>query len=1300
MGVVGEIFISYASADAALADVVAEGVRRAGHRVFLASDCADGVAPGAEWQKALLRELRLCDAVVFLNSSASQASMWCHTELAVAIELGKRVYSLDLAPGLTPHSLLGSLQGIRFETSIDASVQRLTGNLDLDGLAQGTRFRWERDRAPYPGLAAMDVADAGVFFGREEEVRRLVARVDGPLGPGGNLVVVMGPSGAGKSSLVRAGLAARLAAPRSGWVIADPFEPGTRPLARLASRLAALVPGRLTDGECRDRLLSEGAGAVGEWLTDHAEFRARRVLITVDQAEQLVTFTAPQDAAEFLAVLEGGLGAGSPVTVVMTVRSDRLDDIQRLPVAGPMIDAPFVIAPMRRSQLAAIIEGPASSADLTFAPGLVGRLIDDAVRGGSGEAVDALPFLAVTLREMYDLVVQEDRSTFTDADYERVGRIEGAIIRRSQAAESLLPPDSGPVLERMLPRFVTLSEDRPPAGRPVPRDRLTAAEQAIAATLEDQRLLTGTGDTVRLAHEQLITAWPRLAQAVAGRRDDLILEARLERQASDWKRGHGELLGRDAAPAAKSWLAGRAEPGTSVSTTGDYIRASLRALRRRRARLVGVLATIVALALAASAFAVKAGIQGANADRQSHLAQRQSLLAQSELRIAQSEAMAAKATNLFSTNVPLAMLLSVQAYERAPTPQASNALFEAAGQPLAGLLGEGSQVESVAFSSDGKTLAASDISGHIGLWDTSTRQRTATLTQGSFDGYVVFSPDGKTLASSDFSGHIRLWNTSTRQQIATLAQGSSVSSLAFSSGGKTLAASDVSGHIGLWDTSTGQRTATLTQGSPVIPGATLAFSPDGKTLAAGGGVNGGDIVLWDTSTRQRTATLAQGSFVATVAFSRDGKTLAAGDIDGDIGLWDTSTRQRTATLTQGRQVESVAFSPVGHTLAVGDGSGNIGLWDTSTRQQTATLAQGSTVSTVAFSPDGKTLAAGDVDGYIGLWDTSTRQQAVTLIQGRQVESVAFSPVGHTLAVGDASGDIGLWDTSTRQRTANLAQGSPIYTAAFSPVGHTLAVGDASSDIGLWDTSTRQRTANLAQGSVVRSVAFSPVGHTLAVGDDSGHIILWDTSTRQQTATLAQGSTVATVAFTPDGKTLAVADDSGHIALWDISTRQRTANLAQGSPIYTAAFTPDGKTLAVGDSSGHIALWDISTRQRTATLAQRSSVRSVAFSPDGKTLAAGDDSGDIGLWDTGTRQQTVTLAQSGTVSLVAFSPHGKILAIGGSSGSIKLLSRDLWNFTGGFPSRLICDEVRRNMTRDEREANVLGQPYQKTCPAYP
>ena len=460
----GQMFISYATSDAAFGSRVADGLRRAGHRIFRDSDLDDGIAPGADWQRTLFRELRSCDVVVFLNSSASQESMWCHSELVVAIELQKRVYSLDLASGIGPHPLLTRVQGIRFETSIDASIHWLTESLGLDGLAVTTRPRWERGRPIYPGLAAMDVSDAGVFFGREAEVRDLMARVDVPLSlRDGALVVVMGPSGAGKSSLVRAGLAARLALPRSGWAVATPFEPGARPLDRLVNCLGALVPGQLTEEDCRARLLDGGMAVFGEWLISHARFPARRLLVTVDQAEQLAAVTPSEDCGEFLSVLGPGLVAGSPVTAVITVRSDRFDEVQRLPEIGQMIRDPYVVAPMSRSQLAAVIESPAACADLAFAPGLTGRLIDDATRGSRGEAVDALPFLAFALREMYDLLTGEERGTFTESDYERVGGLEGSILRRTEAAEASLAPGSGPILDRLLRRFVTLDEDHPPA---------------------------------------------------------------------------------------------------------------------------------------------------------------------------------------------------------------------------------------------------------------------------------------------------------------------------------------------------------------------------------------------------------------------------------------------------------------------------------------------------------------------------------------------------------------------------------------------------------------------------------------------------------------------------------------------------------------------------------------------------------------------------------------------------------------------------------------------------------------------
>jgi TIR domain len=602
-GILGYIFISYASADSVLAAHIAEGIRIAGHEAFRDRDRGNSVELRADWQQMLLPQLWICDAVVFLNSRASQASVWCHSELVMATALGKRVYPIDLSPDLAPHPLLQALQGVAFDGDINASVRMLLETLLRDDLADAMP-EWPHGRPPYPGLAAMDVPDAGVFFGRSAEVKELKERANAMLGQlDGQLITVIGPSGAGKSSLVRAGLAAQLAAPGSGWMVARPFEPGIRPLDRMASALTALAPGRLTEAECKDRLLTEGLASVAAWLIDRQPHRptphARRLLITVDQAEQLADPQTQTD--EFLAVLGSGTEPGSPVTVVTTVRSDRVDEIRRLPVIGPMINQPYVIGPLGRARLRAVIEDPARRVGLRFAPDLVGQLIEDAADGGRSEAVDALPLLAVTLREMYDLASKQGRTELGKADYDDVGRIPGAIDKMIKTAESGILADSEPILNLLLPRFVTVSGDGQVTGRALSRAMLSPAERGVVDELQDRRLLISDGDTVRLTHEQLITAWPRLSRVVQDRRDDLLLEARLSRQAADWVQGNGGLLPRNAVADAAAWLDRQEAAGNDRRVVREYIHASL----RRRWLLVSLVARVVSLV--ARALAVLAG---------------------------------------------------------------------------------------------------------------------------------------------------------------------------------------------------------------------------------------------------------------------------------------------------------------------------------------------------------------------------------------------------------------------------------------------------------------------------------------------------------------------------------------------------------------------------------------------------------------------------------------------------------------------------------------------------------------------
>ncbi|KAF3887991.1 MULTISPECIES: serine/threonine-protein kinase [Nostocales] len=308
--------------------------------------------------------------------------------------------------------------------------------------------------------------------------------------------------------------------------------------------------------------------------------------------------------------------------------------------------------------------------------------------------------------------------------------------------------------------------------------------------------------------------------------------------------------------------------------------------------------------------------------------------------------------------------------------QPSNTTVQSSHSPDT-LRGHSSDVNSVAFSPDGQSLASASDDRTIKIWNLATRQTTFTLKGHSqWIWAVAFSPDGKTLASGSADSTIKLWNLETGQEMTTLGGHSGgVSSLTFSPDGRTLASGGLDKTVKLWDLTTGKEIRTLKGHTKAT--ASVRFSPDGMTLASGSWDK--TIKLWNVLTGEEVSTFkGHTDYVLSVAFSPDGVTLASGSKDKTIKLWNIATGDVTHTLTtHSDKVNSVAFLPTTAyskssnvaILVSGSSDNTIKLWNSANGKEIETLKKDSGyIYSVTISPDGQRIASGgSADNVIKVW---------------------------------------------------------------------------------------------------------------------------------------------------------------------------------------------------------------------------------------------------------------------------------------------------------------------------------------------
>jgi len=457
--------------------------------------------------------------------------------------------------------------------------------------------------SPYRSLEPFEAEHATIFFGRRQAIRAVTAKLAACAARGCAFLLVVGASGTGKSSLIRAGVFPWLT---DHNIVPDvaiwrgatirPALLGEDMIAGLARALCA--PGALpelatTDYPTPDRLASlagrspEAAAIVlsGALRALHAP-RDSRLLLLIDQLEEL--FARPQPAIDALVAWLDALARGGRVWVVATLRGDRYPEFQSCPALLRLKqdgDA-YDLLPPDQAAIRDIIEGPARAAGLTLEESgdrTLADLLADAARDRG-----ALPLLQFTLHRLF-LDRDESTGTLRLAAYDRLGGLAGAIAAEAETTVAALAPARQAALPALLLALVAVDNATGAASARTLRyaDLSDQAARDLANRLVTARFLvlegSGADATLRLAHEALLTRWPRLAALIAEHRAFLGARTRLAVDAALWRGRGGDpdfLLVAARLLAEAADLLGRHRADLDAATIA-FIEASLAAERDR-----------------------------------------------------------------------------------------------------------------------------------------------------------------------------------------------------------------------------------------------------------------------------------------------------------------------------------------------------------------------------------------------------------------------------------------------------------------------------------------------------------------------------------------------------------------------------------------------------------------------------------------------------------------------------------------------------------------------------------------------
>ncbi|MET9559693.1 nSTAND1 domain-containing NTPase [Streptomyces tauricus] len=1185
----------------------------------------------------------------------------------------------------------------------DATEWQARWRQATEELAAVPEAEGEGAKPPYQGLSRFETGDHDRFFGRDRLTADLLDLVRRR-----RFAAVFGPSGSGKSSLLRAGFVPALQRAEDADL---------RPAA-----IRILTPGPYP-ARALAHVLDPGTGTAATTGAD--------TFVIVDQFEEI--FTLCQDRAERARFLELLLRAREPehrLRVLIAVRADFYGRCaEHRDLADALRDAQLLAGPMSPAELREVIVGPAAAEGLTVERALTSRLVSE-VAGAPG----GLPLLSHVLLETWS---RRRGKTMTTAGYEAAGGLEGAIAKTAEDVYRRFTEVQAAAARRLLLRLVTPGEvasggatpdTRRPAAREEVEDPGRQETAEVLGALAAARLLTLDGDLVELAHEALLTAWPRLRTWIDEDRERLRVHRELTEAARAWEElgrdsgalyrgtrlataqehfGGGENLGQEHLrrehPGREHLGRERSGSGSAADLTGlerafltagtaareQERHAKNRAARRLRRSRAG-LSLVLVLAVVAGAVAW----QRSASEKRERLE-------------AEARRIVALADSLRATDPVTAMRLSIASRSLADLPESRSALMTAATQKEQDTFTDPDTDPTVVrhLSGDGRTLVGVGAE-RVVAWDVRSHRRIASWP-GLGDDLAhagVLSPDLRTLTLVDEKGSVAFWDVRAghreRRRMPTDADEDADADADADSGAGAVADGGADAGVGAADDDDGAE-----------------IGPSGRTF-----------VLYRTTDRQAVIQLRSMKTRRVLLETRVEHVvpgLGAGEAF-DVPDW-TSRRLFQQRLMRRYPFPDVQVSADDRLMALCLPGARLQIWDVSRRRQMpAAWAPRATTANCAeegfqFTPDGRRLVLRDTRS-VRTWEIDSGRE-LARVGHEGLEDLEFSPDGTYMAATDAD-EVLLWRTD--EPTAPVFR-SPLSDESVSDLrldlegeersiryfaGRSQTVVRSLSLDGVVDPRWRSRAAVAA--------SFSPDGSTLAVAHQDARtgratVRLHDGRDGTYSAGLPPAPCPAFsegppdpapcpvhLAFRPDGRVLAYGVShpstslpSEKLYLWDVPAHRVRRSLTVGRTdseefggrartVNGIVFHPDGTSLVTSriPADERLEYWSL----RRADKSDRSSDKkadtsggmmreipgvggeTLVVKPGGRVLATNHGQ----FLDLRTRRITRRVLTPGVTTTIAFSPDGRYLAAGDESGQVTVWDGDADRPLGILPAPAVHD----------------------------